>query len=338
MTSDKLRDAHTRAGNCFRQVFRAERGENLTRDPAQIDAQQAAGSEPDTRTHSPAAAVTRGLLGKLQIGVVRRLGFSTFESRRYSFRHTGRKSQAFVSAAAAPAALIGNRQCLVIYRTTGEGGFDECLSSRSESLAGVCISNCSVQVTRKRFGRSCRVCALHPDLNYATTNLHPGTGRSQPPKAPMKSDKRMRSFHPLRRFMNSPRSSAAVTLVLSVAALVAAAKPALAHEHDSPAYVERNSPLIERVRQATKRYININTALGENWVQATPCVSGPNDGAMGVHLLLPERLHDAKVVPDEPEMLIYEPLPGGGFRLVGVEYIVPRKRMEQRAPGPSAVS
>ena len=73
--------------------------------------------------------------------------------------------------------------------------------------------------------------------------------------------------------------------------------------------------------------------MGENWVQATPCVSGPNEGAMGVHFLLPERLHDAKIVPDEPEMLIYEPVPGGGFRLVGVEYIVLESEWSSAHPG-----
>jgi len=82
------------------------------------------------------------------------------------------------------------------------------------------------------------------------------------------------------------------------------------------------SPLLDKVRDATRRYRDINVATGEGWVQATPCVSGPNEGAMGVHFLKPERLMDGQLKADEPEMLIYEPLPGGRFRLVGVEYIV----------------
>ncbi|MEO8525203.1 MAG: hypothetical protein ABI460_10830 [Caldimonas sp.] len=51
-------------------------------------------------------------------------------------------------------------------------------------------------------------------------------------------------------------------------------------------------------------------------------MSGPSDGAMGVHFLKPDRLHDGVLKADEPEMLIYEPLVNGKFRLVGVEYIV----------------
>src|SRR5262245_47502857 len=82
------------------------------------------------------------------------------------------------------------------------------------------------------------------------------------------------------------------------------------------------APLVDKVRDATRRFRNINVALGEGWVQATPCVSGPNEGAMGVHFLKPERLHDGTLKGDEPEMLIYEPLGNGAYRLVGVEFVV----------------
>jgi hypothetical protein len=82
------------------------------------------------------------------------------------------------------------------------------------------------------------------------------------------------------------------------------------------------SPLVAKVRAATQRYKDIGVAIAEGWVPATPCVSGPNDGAMGVHYVLPERVGDAVLRADEPEALIYEPLPGGKLRLVGVEFIV----------------
>ena len=38
------------------------------------------------------------------------------------------------------------------------------------------------------------------------------------------------------------------------------------------------SPLIDKVRNATARFRDIN-ALSNDWVRATPCVSGPNEGA-----------------------------------------------------------
>lgn len=95
-----------------------------------------------------------------------------------------------------------------------------------------------------------------------------------------------------------------------------------AHQHGSAPSQGDSSPLVEKVRHATARFVNISDALREGWIQATPCVSGPSDGAMGVHFLKPDRLHDGVLKADEPEMLIYEPLVNGKFRLVGVEYIV----------------
>ncbi|MEO8310803.1 MAG: hypothetical protein ABI520_06490 [Caldimonas sp.] len=122
-------------------------------------------------------------------------------------------------------------------------------------------------------------------------------------------------FHPFRRYLG-----AAAVIGLSV--MASAMQPSVAHEHGSPSSPAGSSPLVEKVRDATARYKDINIALGEGWVQATPCVSGPNDGAMGVHFLMPDRLHDGMLRAEEPEMLIYEPGPAGTFRLVGVEYLV----------------
>lgn len=82
------------------------------------------------------------------------------------------------------------------------------------------------------------------------------------------------------------------------------------------------SPLVDKVRAATRRYRNIDVAIAEGWVPATPCVSGPNSGAMGIHYILPDRVGDAVLSADLPEALIYEPLYDGRLRLVGVEFIV----------------
>src|SRR5436190_18647008 len=113
-----------------------------------------------------------------------------------------------------------------------------------------------------------------------------------------------------------------MAMVVGVSVGASAMQPSIGHEHASPTSGANASPLVLKVREATGRYKDINIALSEGWVQATPCVSGPNDGAMGVHFLKPERLHDGVLKAEEPEMLIYEPGPGGTFRLVGVEYLV----------------
>ena len=83
-----------------------------------------------------------------------------------------------------------------------------------------------------------------------------------------------------------------------------------------------SAPLVEKVRRATAQFKNLSVALNEGWVAATPCVSGPTAGAMGVHFVLPARVGDGEIDGDEPEALIYEPLANGAMRLVGVEFIV----------------
>jgi hypothetical protein len=83
-----------------------------------------------------------------------------------------------------------------------------------------------------------------------------------------------------------------------------------------------SGPLVEKVHNATARYTNINVAIAEGWVAATPCVSGPDTGAMGVHLVLPARVNAGLLNAEQPEALIYEPMANGSMRLVGVEFIV----------------
>jgi hypothetical protein len=79
--------------------------------------------------------------------------------------------------------------------------------------------------------------------------------------------------------------------------------------------------LVDQVRKATERYRDISTAIADGWVPGSPCVSGPNEGAMGVHYVQPTRIGDGVLRADEPEALIYEPLAGGRVRLVAVEFI-----------------
>jgi hypothetical protein len=89
-----------------------------------------------------------------------------------------------------------------------------------------------------------------------------------------------------------------------------------------PLVAMADSPLVEKVRSATARYTDLNVALAEGFVAATPCVSGPDTGAMGVHFVLPARITSGVLNAEQPEALIYEPMPNGSMRLVGVEFIV----------------
>lgn len=113
----------------------------------------------------------------------------------------------------------------------------------------------------------------------------------------------------------------------SIAAALPLVLPATApaedmHQHESATEVpwHASSPLIRKVRKATSKYRDINVALASGYAPGTPCVSGPNGGAMGVHLINGALL-GKDVDAATPEALIYEPLPDGRMRLVGVEII-----------------
>jgi hypothetical protein len=126
----------------------------------------------------------------------------------------------------------------------------------------------------------------------------------------------------------------AVSALGSTALLAQESAPAVAGQdtEQSSTATLNNSPLIQKVRNATARFRDINVAIKEGWVQGTPCVSGPNFGAMGVHFILPSRIGDGVLNADQPESLLYEPQSDGSFRLLGVEFIVLAKDWDTQHP------
>lgn len=85
---------------------------------------------------------------------------------------------------------------------------------------------------------------------------------------------------------------------------------------------EPNLPtaFVEKVRQATAPFRDVRQVPVE-YQSVLGCVSGPLEGAMGVHFVNSTLLSDGTLDAAQPEALIYE-FSGGVGRLVGVEYIV----------------
>jgi hypothetical protein len=79
---------------------------------------------------------------------------------------------------------------------------------------------------------------------------------------------------------------------------------------------------IALARAATARFKLADNALASNYESAANCVAHPTHGAMGYHFRK-DSLHDAKLEVEKPEILVYEKLHDGSFKLNGVEYIVP---------------
>jgi hypothetical protein len=86
-----------------------------------------------------------------------------------------------------------------------------------------------------------------------------------------------------------------------------------------------SSTLVERVREATEAFRH---TIPDAYQQFLGCVSGPEQGAMGVHFVN-FALVDGKPEVKAPEALIDE-VKDGRVRLVGVEYIVPVDALASR--------
>jgi hypothetical protein len=91
----------------------------------------------------------------------------------------------------------------------------------------------------------------------------------------------------------------------------------------SDSAVEPELTDIDVMRQATEQYQSVQAAMNDGFVQLSPCVASPA-GGMGYHYGHPGRIENPTADPALPEILLYEPAPGGGLSLVGVEFMVHR--------------
>jgi hypothetical protein len=82
-----------------------------------------------------------------------------------------------------------------------------------------------------------------------------------------------------------------------------------------------DGPVVDAVRQGTERFRDVNAAIAAGYVQFQGCVSGPAQGAMGVHYSN-FALFDGVTDVANPEVLVYEPK-HGRLQLVAAEYVVP---------------
>ena len=75
------------------------------------------------------------------------------------------------------------------------------------------------------------------------------------------------------------------------------------------------------MRQATAPFPDPAAAEAAGYVHMQGCVSGPQDGAMGLHYVNADLVGDGELDAAHPEILIYAPQ-DGAMQFVGVEYLV----------------
>jgi hypothetical protein len=120
------------------------------------------------------------------------------------------------------------------------------------------------------------------------------------------------------------------SLILALVALSFRPSGALAQDHDrhmqtpqkqeqTPEQKKQANQLVQAVRQATEQF---KEGAGPDYALVFGCVSGGDFGAMGMHFLNPKLLGDGDVNVNHPEIILYEPLPNGGLRLTGADFLV----------------
>ena len=93
------------------------------------------------------------------------------------------------------------------------------------------------------------------------------------------------------------------------------------------------SALVDEVRRATERFKDVAAARAAGYAPFLGWVSGPQEGAMGVHYVNGDLVGDGELDLQRPEALMYEPR-SGRLRLLGVEYIVIAQAWDARNQTP----
>jgi hypothetical protein len=116
------------------------------------------------------------------------------------------------------------------------------------------------------------------------------------------------------------------TRLLSLPLLVAAATSQQAFgdhdDHSHASHKPHSGDLVRIVRDSTRRFLDVRKAEAEGYGLLFGCVSGPDDGAMGLHYVNMALVADPTLDPRRPEIVIYEPTPNGGRRLIGADFLV----------------
>jgi hypothetical protein len=130
------------------------------------------------------------------------------------------------------------------------------------------------------------------------------------------------------RLDRSTKTLAVPALAALLLAASAGAAAAQSHNHPIITTPNRHRPnpkegaLIQAVRDATERFKNGSDAEEAGYSLTFGCVSGGDFGAMGLHFVNFPLVLDGEIDAARPEIVLYEPLPMGGVKITGADYLV----------------
>lgn len=91
---------------------------------------------------------------------------------------------------------------------------------------------------------------------------------------------------------------------------------------------------LERIRTVTMAFRSLDSAVAAGYSRdGGSCIAHEPHGAMGYHHVK-QSLLDGTLEIEHPEILVYEKLPSGEYRLNGVEYIIPFSILPETAEPP----
>jgi hypothetical protein len=84
----------------------------------------------------------------------------------------------------------------------------------------------------------------------------------------------------------------------------------------------RAGALLKVVRESTARFKDVAVAQAEGYALQFGCVSSDDVGAMGLHYINGDLVNSGVLDATRPQIVIYEPMPGGGLQLIGADFLV----------------
>jgi len=130
-------------------------------------------------------------------------------------------------------------------------------------------------------------------------------------------------------------SQSMIALVLMSVCAVAQDGHAHGQTQQQPTAEQKNQQgaLLRIVRDSTERFKDVRQAEREGYALQFGCVSGSDSGAMGLHYVNGELVGKGVIDATRPQIVIYEPTPDGGRKLIGADYLVFADVWDKNHPG-----
>jgi hypothetical protein len=116
------------------------------------------------------------------------------------------------------------------------------------------------------------------------------------------------------------------------------------HSHTMPAQQEltaeqksQQSTFIKIVRESTERFKDVGETEREGYVLTFGCVSGSDQGAMGLHFINMDLVGKGVIDAAKPQIILYEPTADGRLKLTGADFLVDAQQWDgdkTHKPGP----